>query len=157
MLPISTRLPDCSLYQEIPDIKNPPQLSGTWSDLRKVLEERKNAAGSGTFSNREGVMEHDIIIPSSDGYAVPVRVYSPRQLLPCGGPLVIMFHGGGWCLGGIESEELNCRRLTQRLGCVCLNVDYRLAPEHPYPAAFNDCWAVTQWVSFISEAKGNEC
>jgi acetyl esterase/lipase len=119
-----------------------------------VLEERKRAASCGSDSNREGVIEQDITIPSSDGYAVPVRVYSPKQVLPYGSPLVIMFHGGAWCLGGIESEELNCRRLTERLRCVCLNVDYRLAPEHPYPAAVNDCWAVTQWVSFISGGKG---
>lgn len=57
-----------------------------------------------------------------------------------------MLHGGGWCLGGLENEELNCRNFAQRLGCVCLNVDYRLAPEHPFPAAVNDSWDALKWV-----------
>ena len=57
-----------------------------------------------------------------------------------------MLHGGGWCLGGLENEELNCRNFAQQLGCVCLNVDYRLAPEHPFPAAVNDSWDALKWV-----------
>jgi acetyl esterase len=75
------------------------------------------------------------------GGDVPVRVYSPapgRTL-----PALIFFHGGAWALGDIEAVDPLCRDLALRAGCVVVNVGYRLAPENPFPAAVEDCWAVT--------------
>jgi hypothetical protein len=58
----------------------------------------------------------------------------------------VMLHGGGWCIGGLENEELQCRLLASKLGCVCVNVDYRLAPEHKFPVPVYDCIDATNWV-----------
>jgi len=58
-----------------------------------------------------------------------------------------MFHGGGFCLGGIEGEELNCRLFTEKLGCICANVDYRLAPEYRFPVSVNDSWDALKWAA----------
>lgn len=58
----------------------------------------------------------------------------------------MVLHGGGFCLGGLENEELNCRNFAEKLGAVCVNVDYRLAPEHPFPAAVDDSWDALKWV-----------
>jgi acetyl esterase/lipase len=74
---------------------------------------------------------------------VPVRLYtpSPRPDLP----LVVYLHGGGWVLGLVEGHDGVCRALANRAGCRVASVDYRLAPEHRFPAAVDDAWAVTRW------------
>ncbi|MQY09109.1 alpha/beta hydrolase [Actinomadura macrotermitis] len=77
------------------------------------------------------------------GGPVPVRLYRPEP--PAAGPLplLVYLHGGGWVLGGVESVDVACRDLAAAAGCTVLSVDYRLAPEHPFPAAVEDAWAVT--------------
>lgn len=84
----------------------------------------------------------DLTIPSVDGN-IPVRRYTPPG--PINGVLVY-FHGGGWVIGDLEGHDALCRTLAVRAGCQVVNVDYRLAPEHRFPGAMNDCYAVTEWV-----------
>lgn len=75
------------------------------------------------------------------GGDIPIRVYSPapdRAL-----PALVYFHGGGWVLGDIAAVDPLCRELARLAGCVVVNVGYRLAPEHLFPAAVEDSWAVT--------------
>ena len=88
----------------------------------------------------------DFEIAGDAGHPVPVRLYRPDQpgTTPCG--LTVYFHGGGFVIGSIESHDALCRQLCQSSGHAVLSVDYRLAPEHPFPAAFDDCLAVTRWV-----------
>ncbi|MEI5680801.1 alpha/beta hydrolase [Mesorhizobium sp. CCNWLW179-1] len=62
-------------------------------------------------------------------------------------PVVIYFHGGGFTIGSLDSFDRICRRIASVSGCAVLSVDYRLAPEAPYPAATDDAWTVTQWVA----------
>ncbi len=77
-------------------------------------------------------------IPGPGG-AIPVRVYTPEGDRPL--PVLLYFHGGGWLLGGLDTEEDTCLGLAKRTPCIAVSVDYRLAPEHPYPAALEDCFA----------------
>src|SRR5215813_13425273 len=82
--------------------------------------------------------------------AVPLRIYRPGSAppSPAGNPAVaLFFHGGGWVLGGLDSHDTLCRELATRAGVVLVAVDYRLAPEHPYPAGLDDCAAATRWVA----------
>ena len=83
-------------------------------------------------------------IPGPAG-EVPVRVYTPSGAGPH--PGLVFFHGGGFVLCNLDSHDGICRSLTNAAGCVVVSVDYRLAPEHPYPAAPEDCYAATQWVA----------
>jgi acetyl esterase len=76
---------------------------------------------------------------------VPVRVYWPHSVNPL--PIVVYFHGGGWVLGDIETYDGLCRALAMSSGCIVASVEYRLAPEHPYPAPLDDCYAVTKYIS----------
>ena len=76
---------------------------------------------------------------------VPVRIYTPNAPAPL--PLLVFFHGGGWVLGGLDTHDGTCRELANGAGCVVVSVDYRLAPEHKFPAAAEDCYAVTQWAA----------
>ncbi|MEN8160416.1 MAG: alpha/beta hydrolase, partial [Myxococcota bacterium] len=75
---------------------------------------------------------------------IPVRVYRPEG--PAELPALVYFHGGGWVIGSIDTHDGSCRDLANRIGCVVVSVDYRLAPENPYPAAAEDCYAATKWV-----------
>lgn len=64
--------------------------------------------------------------PARDGYSIRVRVYQPVKGSPEGGsPLVMMYHEGGWSMGDLTDEDLNCRMFARDLGCVCVNVEYR--------------------------------
>lgn len=85
----------------------------------------------------------DRTVPGPTGN-IPVRVYSPQPDTSL--PVVIYFHGGGWVIGDLESHDRECRLLANQVPCVVVAVDYRLAPEHPFPAAHDDCWAATQHV-----------
>jgi acetyl esterase len=76
---------------------------------------------------------------------VPVRVYTPNGPAPL--PLLVYFHGGGWVLGGLDTHDGICRELANGGGCVVVSVDYRLAPEHKFPAGAEDCYAATQWAA----------
>lgn len=85
----------------------------------------------------------DISVPGPGG-AIPVRVYRPSD--EAGRPLVVFFHGGGWVIGDLESHDGTCRALANASGAVVAAVDYRLAPEHPFPAAVEDAVAATRWL-----------
>jgi acetyl esterase len=74
---------------------------------------------------------------------VPVRSYQPSVTSPAGGcPCIVYLHGGGWVVGDLDSHDFICTELASTLGVLVIAVDYRLAPEHPYPAGFNDCLGV---------------
>ncbi len=86
----------------------------------------------------------DMTIPGPGG-AIPIRVYTPAGDRPL--PVLLYFHGGGWVLGNLDTEEDTCLSLAKRTPCIAVSVDYRLAPEHPYPAAPEDCYAALLWVA----------
>ena len=88
-------------------------------------------------------------IPGPDGGELRVRVYWPHGEGPFGACLY--FHGGGWVLNDIDTHDDLVRRLAAASGCVFVSVDYRLAPEHKYPAAIEDGYAALKWVA--SEAR----
>ena len=80
--------------------------------------------------------------PTAD---VPARLYRPDA--PTAGELFVFFHGGGWEVGSVETYDRPIRRLANDSGMSVLSVDYRLAPEHPFPAALDDCMAALEWAS----------
>jgi acetyl esterase len=83
-------------------------------------------------------------LPGPDG-EIPVRLYRPESKSSL--PGLVYFHGGGFVLCNLESHDGVCRSLANRAGCAVVSVDYRLAPEHPFPAAPEDCYAVTRFVA----------
>jgi len=84
-------------------------------------------------------------IPGRAG-AIPMRSYRPLRQEP-DAALLVFFHGGGWMLGTLESYDTVCRRLAAKAGCVVVSVGYRLAPEHPFPAAVEDAYDALCWCS----------
>jgi acetyl esterase len=79
------------------------------------------------------------------GGGLPVRIYVPFGMGPF--PVLVYFHGGGWVVGDLESSDGLCRILANTSGFIVVSVDYRLAPEHPFPAAADDAYYATRWVS----------
>jgi acetyl esterase/lipase len=94
-------------------------------------------------------------IPGPDG-EIPVRVYWPAG---DGGeplPMLVFFHGGGWVICDLDTHDALCRALTNGAGCVTISVDYRLAPEHKFPAAPEDCYAATAWAAAHAAELGGD-
>jgi acetyl esterase len=88
-----------------------------------------------------GVFNREIPGPAGD---IPIRIYRPQGDGPF--PALVYFHGGGWVIGNLDTHDNVCRDLSKKAKCVVINVDYRLAPEHKFPAAAEDAYAAVQWV-----------
>lgn len=78
------------------------------------------------------------------GGELPIRIYAPQE--SSHSPALLYFHGGGWVIGSLESHDRLCRALCNAAHCVVISVDYRLAPEHKFPAAADDCEAAFHYV-----------
>ncbi|HEY3795367.1 MAG TPA: alpha/beta hydrolase [Bradyrhizobium sp.] len=87
-------------------------------------------------------------IPSPSG-AIPARIYTPLKLRQAGGlaPCLVFFHGGGWVIGDLDSHDVACRKLAHEGELIVISVDYRLAPEHKFPAAVDDAITATKWIA----------
>ncbi|WP_172652810.1 flavin-containing monooxygenase [Rhodococcus opacus] len=75
-----------------------------------------------------------------------VRVYTPNTQAPDGRPVIVFLHGGGWVAGSVDVVDNPCRQIAQAADAIVVSVDYRLAPEHPYPAAHDDAFEAVRWV-----------
>ena len=113
------------------------------------IEDARVLADKGMLQMREmfGVEDvgavFDRDIPGAEG-PVRARVYCPEGYGPHG--VLVYFHGGGFVFCGLDTHDQMCRMLCNRGRCVVVSVDYRLAPEHPFPAGVDDAWAVTRWI-----------
>ena len=113
----------------------------TLAAVRQSLEERRAAAVATIDST--GVDITDTTVPRDTGPPVPVRIYRGTA---APSPAVIYCHAGAFVLGNLDTDHRQCVELARRGGCTIVSVDYRLAPEHPYPAALDDAAAVLQWM-----------
>ncbi len=95
----------------------------------------------------------DIEVSGGDG-AIPARIYTPHSAKYPVGPGLVFFHGGGFVMGDIESYDSICRRLADASGCRVLSVEYRLAPEHKFPAQINDAISAFKWANDNAEHWG---
>jgi acetyl esterase/lipase len=119
-----------------------------WTDLVKTrqLGAQMRAKIIGELPKIEEVESSDYLIPQADAPEVLVRVYRPENQLERL-PALLWIHGGGYCLGAMESDDNVVRQIAKAVGSVIVSVEYRLAPEHPFPAALNDCSTALQWLA----------
>ena len=114
----------------------------TPQEMRDALEERVRLTGGAPEPVDQVVPG---VVPGPAGPIV-VRIYTPK-----GGqaalPGLVYLHGGGWARGSLQTHDIVCRSLANGAGCVVVSVDYRMAPEHRFPAAFEDSLAATRWVA----------
>jgi acetyl esterase/lipase len=112
--------------------------------LRSTLDLLEVTGGSLPTDERVTVENHSIPGPDAET-EIPVRIYAPIARDAGPAPALVFFHGGAFVLGDRYTEELRCLRYAAEVPCVVVSVDYRLAPEHPYPAAVDDCVAGLEW------------
>ncbi len=112
--------------------------------LRRIYRFLSARAWRDSASTRANIKFSVLQLPSPDGQR-ELRVYASNN----GGnkPLIVYFHGGGWVIGDLDTHQPFCQELCRRSGCTVVSVDYRLAPEHPFPAAHNDCLFSTNWIA----------
>ncbi|MGD0698817.1 MAG: alpha/beta hydrolase [Trebonia sp.] len=129
--------------QQILDAKAAAGLPPLWKlapgDARAVVD--ANAAVIGAGPDLASV--RGIVIPTQAG-GIKARVYSPMADAP---GVVVYFHGGGWVVGSLDGWDASCRALAAASGCDVVSVDYRLAPEHIFPAAADDAFDALVWVA----------
>src|SRR5437764_14727934 len=94
-------------------------------------------------------------IPAPHG-PIPARIYTPKTLRKCDGlaPCLVFYHGGGWVIGDLDSHDVVCRKLADEGQLIVISVDYRLAPEHKFPAAVDDAIAATTWIAAKGKSLG---
>ncbi|KAL2864250.1 alpha/beta hydrolase [Aspergillus lucknowensis] len=107
-----------------------------------------------TVKPNPNVIETDRRVPVRDGTSIPVRLHSPRKPPTGGSPIFVMLHSGGYCIGGLNNRLQDCRMLVEKWGFVVVNIDYRLAPEHPFPTAVYDAYDVVRWTAANYEEIG---
>ena len=89
----------------------------------------------------------DLHLPAADGTPLAARLYAPVEPAHAGHlPVLLYLHGGGFCIGGLDTHDNLCRQLAARSGGAVLALDYRLAPEHRFPTAVDDAWAALRWL-----------
>ncbi|MFL6158401.1 MAG: alpha/beta hydrolase [Marmoricola sp.] len=118
-----------------------PETSDAFDDIPAARAMFDEWLPDGPVEGEEHVVVRDEVV---DGVAV--RVYRPRGV-EGDLPGILYLHGGGFCIGSIETEHLACVVLTSLVQCVVVNVDYRLAPEHPYPAGLEDCYTALTYLA----------
>ncbi len=98
----------------------------------------------------------DLSFQNRDGAQIPLRLYAPVARAKTAGklPVLLFYHGGGFVIGSIQTHDILCRELARLSGVAVLSVDYRLAPEHPFPAAQNDAWDAYVWLRAHADVLG---
>ncbi|MBL8329575.1 MAG: alpha/beta hydrolase [Rubrivivax sp.] len=132
--PQARALLDLMIANGVPPVEQlqPPQARQLYRDRR-------------AFSQPDPLPLHEVRDMLAGG--VPVRLYRPAPVQPGQPrPVLVYLHGGGWVIGDCDTHDVLCRELALGAGCEVVSVDYRMGPEHPFPAAVDDCVAVTRWV-----------
>jgi acetyl esterase len=117
-------------------------------EMRDALEERSRLT-AGDPEPVEQVTSRDLPGP---GGPIPIRVYAPAGARPL--PGLVYLHGGGWVRGSLQTHDVLCRALANWASCIVVSVDYRMAPEHRFPAAVDDAVAATRWVGANADQLG---
>ena len=115
------------------------------ADLASAREVERTLLGQlPKYETRIALAIHDVAVHRQGAEAVPVRVYAPAER-SAPAPTLLYLHGGAYVMGGLPLADSTARMLVDQAGVTVVAVDYRLAPEHPYPAGLEDCYAVLQW------------
>jgi acetyl esterase len=151
--------PDCARVVREFQTQGLPEWHTLSVPSARRLEDDLFSAGDGP----EMAAVRDFAIDGPAGDELPLRAYRPEGPPPGGDepdttipnrPTVVFSHGGGWTLGTLDSADDICRELAARTGALVISVDYRLAPEHPFPAALDDAYRATEWVAANADTLG---
>jgi acetyl esterase len=144
-MPVTLDPDAAAVFKAFQDAGRPPYESVSPAEAREFYLQARFA------SNPEPPQLKSVeplAIPSPAG-SIPARVYTPTKLKKLNdlAPCLVFFHGGGWVIGNLDSHDVACRKLADEGQLIVISVDYRLAPEHKFPAAVDDAVAATKWIA----------
>ena len=145
--------PDAAaVYKAFQEAGRPPYESGTPTQARAMY-----LAGRPVSNPEPPELESakPLSIPAPHG-AIAARIYTPKTLRKITGlaPCLVFYHGGGWVIGDIDSHDVVCRKLAHEGELIVISIDYRLAPEHKFPAAVDDATTAVKWVASNAKELG---
>ena len=141
-----------ALLQQLAQAGAPAPESRTVSENRALASSLATLAG-----DPEAVSSVHDTVATAEGIEVPVRIYTPASASRSGRlPVTVFFHGGGWVLGDLDSQDHIARIMANRSGTIVVSVDYRLAPEHRFPAAIEDAYAAVTWAAANADGFGGD-
>ena len=138
--------PDAAaVYKAFLEANRPPYENGTAAEAREMYLAARFATNP---EAPELESTRQLSIPAPHG-SIPARMYTPKTLRTKDGlaPCLVFYHGGGFVIGNLDSHDVVCRKLAHEGELIVISVDYRLAPEHKFPAAVEDSIAATKWVA----------
>ena len=130
-----------ALLKKLAAAGRPPRSQMTLADARALSIATATEANDPPES--VGDVENRVI--EVNGLSIPIRIYTPDAAGPF--PMLLYFHGGGWVLSNLDTHDSLCRKIVNRAQCIVISVDFRLAPEHKFPAAAEDSFAATCWAA----------
>jgi acetyl esterase len=131
-----------SLLKKIAEL-SPPSVTEYGPDGAREMMRRSARMD---LPEAELAVRRDLTMPGPDGSPIPLRLYDPRESRAVS-PVLLYFHGGGFVIGDLDSHASLCSCIARELDLPVVAVDYRLAPEHPWPAGPDDCEAAARWVA----------
>jgi acetyl esterase len=126
----------------------PLELTDTTLDMQRMM--------FGALLSMAGEPEACAHVEDRDADGVPVRIYRPEGAAGGDLPVVFWIHGGGWTIGTVEQYDPINRQVANASGAIVVSPDYRLAPEHPFPAPLDDCWTALQWTATYARDFGGD-
>src|SRR5262245_65042518 len=143
-MPVVLDADAAAVYKAFLEANRPPYENGTPAEAREMYLAARFA------TNPEPTILHSpqpLSITAPHG-SIPARIYTPKTLRKKNGlaPCLVFLHGGGFVIGDLDSHDVVCRKLAHEGELIVISVDYRLAPEHKFPAAPEDAIAATKWV-----------
>ena len=151
-MPVVLDPDSAAVYKAFLEANRPPYENGTPAQAREMYLAARFVSNP---EPPELESAKDLSIPAPHG-AIPARVYTPKRLRKKDGlaPCLVFLHGGGFVIGNLDSHDVVCRKLAHEGELIVISVDYRLAPEHKFPAAPEDAIAATKWVAANAKQLG---
>ncbi|KAH0847182.1 hypothetical protein AYO21_02569 [Fonsecaea monophora] len=132
----------------------PPPDYSSLDDFKAMVDKRNADAMKLLGPSPPEVKQSELEYPTRDGTKLRAKLYQPTNPPKNGSPLIVMYHGGGFCIGAPEGEEQTCRNFVQAFGAVCISASYRLAPQFKFPYAPKDAWDCLKWAAANAKSWG---
>jgi acetyl esterase len=140
LMPLDPVIQD--LFQRLPELITYPTWEKSPEEARIAFKRLCQIANVATVA----IGKTEDIKTEGGERPVPLRIYTPVAAGSAALPAIVYYHGGGFVIGDLDCYDALCRTLANESGCRVISVDYRLAPEHPFPAAVEDCFAALKWI-----------
>lgn len=140
--------------QFLDTVNLPPPDYSNLEDFKAMVDRRNEEAAKLLGQPPPEIRQTELQYPTTDGTKLRAKLYQPTNPPKNGSPLIVMFHGGGFCLGAPEGEEQTCRNFVQAFGATCISAAYRLAPEFKFPHAPKDAWDALKWAAANASSWG---